>query len=63
MRKDIPLKDSFKYPDMVSIRVTSEMKKKIYLLKEMGVDVGKLLRGTLNDAIEDAFKVLDSKVS
>lgn len=62
MKKEIPFRDSSPQ-SLVSVRVTPEIKKQLSELKGMGVDVGKLMRLYIEDAIKDAFKALDAKVS
>lgn len=63
MKKEIPIKDSYRCSSLVSVRVTPEMKKQIADLKGMGVDVGKVMRSSIEEAIKDVTKELDAKVS
>lgn len=62
MKREIPFKENSPV-SLVSVRVTPEIKRQLADLKGMGVDVGKLIRNYIEEAIKDATKALDSKVS
>lgn len=59
----IPMKESVKYPEPLSLKVTTEVKQKLKMLKEMGVNVGELSRIALAEAIDKAIKQLDERAS
>jgi len=57
------MKESVKYPEPLSLKVTTEVKQKLKMLKEMGVNVGELSRIALAEAIDKAIKQLDERAS